>query len=66
MKGGKCKKKYRDCHYYKGTDKAKCEAIRIDSYKCKFYADDNTCYQEMDLAMNIREQNFIYAVLIIL
>ena len=46
MIDGKCKKEYRDCHYYKGTDKAKCESIRIDSYKCKFYTDDNACYQE--------------------
>ena len=46
MIDGKCKKEYRSCSDYTGTDKAKCEAIRVDPYKCVSDTKYNECYQE--------------------
>jgi len=46
MIDGKCKKEYRYCSDYRGTDKAKCEAIRVDPFKCVYDTKDKECSQE--------------------
>ena len=66
MIDGRFKKEYRYCSDYKGNNKAECEAIRADPFKCVYDTKYNECDPEQGLAMNIKEQIQLYAVIMIL
>ena len=46
MIDGRFKKEYRYCSDYKGNNKAECEAIRADPFKCVYDTKYNGCDPE--------------------